>query len=286
MDLMRSDAPTLALLDYLDGRGWEGQSTLATHNASSSLIYDNRKPVTKKRYFQCLIICDSLFAAGITEITSGRPQTYYAYILKYRKLPAPGRSMQDLLKEINGAAGDEDFVPLPFVSTVAPAPVAIDDEIAADIGDTIMEIPPSPLAAEPEPTPDPIRNDDPELEPSQNAIEDDEIAGSPDESRPPHAVVPHADEWPLEIEGVALVRISGRRGGSHSQSARLGATCPCCCLRSRSVALLSDTLGRNAALCYLGVWLEKFGSLAPADHRRFVPSLEEMQSYRARKLAD
>ena len=84
--------------------------------------------------------------------------------------------MRDLLKEINGADGDEDLVPLPFVSTVAPAPVAIDDEIAADIGDTIMEIPPSPLAAEPEPTPDPIRDDDPELEPSQNAIEDDEIA--------------------------------------------------------------------------------------------------------------
>ena len=195
--------------------------------------------------------------------------------------------MQDLLKEINGAAGDEDLVPLPFVPSVAPAPVAIDNEIAAEPGDIIMEIPPSPLAAEPELTPDPIRDDDPELEPSQNAIGDDEIAGAPDdESRPPHAVVPHADEWPLEIEGATLVRISGRQGGPHSQSARLGATCPCCCFRSRSMALLSNTLGRNAALCYLGVWLEKFGSLAPADHRRFVPSLEEMQSYRARKLAD
>ena len=50
--------------------------------------------------------------------------------------------------------------------------------------------------------------------------------------------------------------------------------------------MLTAELGRQAPLCYLGAWLEQFGRLDPLVHRDWIPSLDDMKSYKARTLAD
>ncbi len=96
----------------------------------------------------------------------------------------------------------------------------------------------------------------------------------------------HFSVFDSTLEGVELKRFKGRHGGKHGFAARLGVACPCCHLRSRSVALLTAELGPKAPLCFLGAWLEQFGKLDPVVHKDWTPSLDDMKSYKARKLAD
>ena len=273
IDLMHPGIPALCLLDCLAERGWTGTPRLVTHTAGDgAAVYDNRRPFTKKRYFQCLIVLPELFNCGISEIISGRPSTYYAYILRFRKLPPPGRPMKCLQADIKRAAGhDDDMPPMRVLLPPGPAPVApIYNEIAID-----EPLDDQPAAVEPADV-EPAAVDD---EPSTvEPIADESEIAADDE---PAAVerIPHTDEWPDTLEGVSLRQIPGQRGGNNNFAARLGVQCPCCIMKSRSTALMVSSLGRNAALYFLGAWLERAGS---PNHRNWIPTLADMQSYRAR----
>ena len=101
-------------------------------------------------------------------------------------------------------------------------------------------------------------------------------------------VVPVGAEWPEELEGMRLHRIAGRASsGGHKYAARLKVCCPnpdhVNCSKSRSTQLMVAELGPRAVLCCLGSWLEHFG-LDEAEHRRFMPSLEDQRDYKARRL--
>lgn len=286
-DLMDNAVPTLMLLDSLGDRGWEGRQQITTHNDESPLVYDCRKPLSKRTYFQCLVVSAQLFEAGV-QFKSGRPSTYYAYVLKFRRVPAIDQSMACLRKAIQHADGISDVDWPPVSAPVAPRPpIADDDEIAWD------EPMPEPTAARPAPIDDPIVVGD-VLEPSAEVAvvlhgnDDDSDSVAAEVPPAPGAVVPVPLEgdWPSTLEGVELKRFKGRHGGKHGFAARLGVACPCCRLRSRSVALLTAELGPKAPLCFLGAWLEQFGELAPVVHKDWTPSLDDMKSYKARKLAD
>ena len=90
--------------------------------------------------------------------------------------------------------------------------------------------------------------------------------------------------WPATLEGINLRRIAGHRSAGGIVYTRLSVTCSCCCTLSRSTNLLTDALGPQAVLCYLGAWLEQFGELSPEARRRFRLSIAEMRSYLDRKL--
>ena len=49
-------------------------------------------------------------------------------------------------------------------------------------------------------------------------------------------------------------------------------------LKTRSTTLHRAELGDDAALYFLGSWIEKFGELDPAAHRVWTPTLEQMRT--------
>ena len=91
IDLLHPRAPCLSLLDALQERGWLGKSQTCTHSEGSVLEFDRRKPMKNKRYFQCLLMSFDLYRAGVAEFKSGKPSTYYEFLLRKRKLPDPDK---------------------------------------------------------------------------------------------------------------------------------------------------------------------------------------------------
>jgi hypothetical protein len=170
-----------------------------------------------------------------------------------------------VLEEI--AAGDDDMlVPIPISSdAVADVPVLPDSspEYAPTEGDAQSEY-------------DPSEGDAPlQAAMSDSGSEFDSIAAS-DHGE---VVKPVASEWPSHIDGFELKLLSGRSGGDHSRSTRIGVHCYCCDLfKSRSTALQTSILGPKAALWYIGAWLERVGP----GHREFRPTLADCQAYRRR----
>ena len=124
--------------------------------------------------------------------------------------------------------------------------------------------PPAPPEAEPdEPLPPPV-------------------PGSP--VRPSEPMQVNAGDWPAELEGVRLLKLSGRDELGARYHGRLKVVCPVhghSCHKSRSVKLLQNELGDRAALYFLGVWLQKALDMDEHHHFRFQPRLPDMQAYKA-----
>ena len=236
-----------------------------------------------KRYFQCLLMSFDLYRAGVAEFKSGKPSTYYEFLLRKRKLPDPDQKMADLRKELNAEADLDKQFPVPVLPVPTPAALDDDCEIAWDLGDII------PPAAGPE-LEQPLADDyvapppgPPAGEPELNSEE--VVAGDPADDGPGHSILRHARDWPSHLDGYELKKIAGRQG-SVRFSTRLGIQCPCCMLKTRSTTLHRAELGDDAALYFLGSWIEKFGELDPAAHRVWTPTLEQMRSYKACKFPD
>ena len=155
-NLMHPSVPTLCLLDSLAERGWVGTPRSAIPACDNGVVaeYDSRRPLSNKRYLQCLHILPQLFDAGLA-FTSGKPSTYYAFILRSRKLPDGDKPMAELKKLIEDAddSGKDGFS-LPILPiTAALAPIADEDEIAIELeipselildSDGVVEDQPSP----------------------------------------------------------------------------------------------------------------------------------------------
>ena len=84
LSLLDRGMPTLCLLDSLSQAGWAGEPKLMVHTSTSPKIFDNRRPLSKKDYLRCIIVLDDLLAAGIVELRSAKPATYYQYILRFK----------------------------------------------------------------------------------------------------------------------------------------------------------------------------------------------------------
>lgn len=303
MDLLHASIPVLSLLDALARTGWVGEAKTAIHSSAlpGARSFDNRNPLSSRRYMQCLLVIDQLYASGIPELKSGKPQTYYAYVLKFRRLP-DGRPMKDLQQEINQHAGANEFdmgpqlPPSLPIAPIRPPPLdaAVLEEIAAGDDDILVPFPISADAVADEPvlpsSPEyaPTEGDAPESDPSEgdappqaaamseSGSEGDSIAAS---DHGGEVIVPVPSEWPSHIDGFELKLLTGRAGSHHNRSTRLGVHCYCCDLfKTRSTALQTDTLGPKAALWFLGAWLDRVGP----GHRDFKPTLADCQAYARR----
>ena len=299
------DLPTLSVLERLEAAGWVGCNGRVVHTLLGAKFFDNRRPVSSRRYYQCLLILDELL--GPTDsFSSGNSQAFYLYLIRFRKLPPAGATAKQLQSELKKSTADDDFdlgpqlpaLPLP----ARPGAAGLDfDELAVDsvelvpcpdhvhddaIPDDVSYSPsgaggsenpdpepPGPPDAEAEPQPQPQSPQQAEAqEPSESDA--DELAAGPVE-----LVRPAPDEWPLELEGYSLARIAGRRGGGRNAAVRLGVTCSCCSFfKTRSTALNTAELGPRAALWFLGAWLQHAGRI---DHRDYKPSLEEQHAYKS-----
>ena len=87
LSLLDRGMPTLCLLDWLSEAGWVGQSRLITHTPDLPKVFDDRTPLAHKDYLRCAIVIDDLYAAGVAELRSGRPTTYYRFTSRSFLMP-------------------------------------------------------------------------------------------------------------------------------------------------------------------------------------------------------
>ena len=96
---------THGFLDALAGKGYVGEACVIEHvPGAPRLVFDNRKPLSKKAYFRCVIAAAKLLAAGVTSFKSNRSTAFYACVLRHSKLPPRGKTtkqMQELVKGTN-----------------------------------------------------------------------------------------------------------------------------------------------------------------------------------------
>ena len=283
-DLMYKRLPALCLRDALTARHWTSRAKLAEHSPTSDLVFDSRKPISNKHYFRCLIVCNDLWDAGVPSFKSGRSPTYYQYLLRYRRLSPARKSMRVLKEEMarDEAAPEDCYSDIarvqPLPAADVPVPLPYDEDIGYEEPPRLPDVDLMPPEVEAPAVP---------LPPPADPPVDEEVApdvGAPAAAAPVELFRDEADRWPPTLEGFALKRIAGRRGDDRMQHTRLSVTCPCCCTVSRSTHLQTDTMGPNAALCFLGAWIEQFGHKDPEVHRTWRPSIAEQRSYRFRKL--
>ena len=258
-----------------------GKTSIATHSSDAEKIFDSRNAVKAKSYFRCVMSSDLLYLHDIDEFKSGRPKTYYDYILKFRKLPERNRTMKQLRAEIDRAPDDDSDFAVEDASDLQPRAIPKAVPIAADDGFAIEDACDTPGHVEPIVVPV-------HLPP---AIPPEAAPGSPlplaVPALPAHPLAPilvDAGEWPLELEGATLLKIAGRDEAGARYHGRLKVVCPVHgpgCHRSRSVKLCQGELGHSAALCYLGSWLQKALTMDEAEHFAFKPSMPDMQAYKA-----
>ena len=135
-NLREARMPALSLLDALRQRGFEGTSSAVTHSLGTPPVFDDRTPISKKNYFRCVLACEELFAVGIVFKGVGT-RLFYAYLLKYHKLPLLGKTAKELMAWVNNENEEEAGLPiLQSLLVEAPKPaiaLAIeDDDIAGD----------------------------------------------------------------------------------------------------------------------------------------------------------
>lgn len=125
-----------------------------------------------------------------------------------------------------------------------------------------------------------------------DASEAASVVGGGDEDPPqppsPAAPLQHPAEdidVPDAISGARVQIIPGRKTRTHTYAARLGVKCTNeshpRCSKTRSLALLRDTLGSRCAEAFLGAWLAKAHELDNAAHMRYAPDVSAMRSYLA-----
>ena len=103
--------PTVCLLDALPGMGFVGEACVIEHDPETPrLVFDNRKPMSKKAYFRCVIAAAGLFAAGVTSFKSNRLTAFYAYLLRHGKLPPHGVTTKQLQTLVKGTNSEEQPV--------------------------------------------------------------------------------------------------------------------------------------------------------------------------------
>ena len=188
LSLMSPNIPTLCLLDALAELHWTGRPGIAVHAPCAETKFDNRQPVSKQDYLRCLIVLDDLIAAGVIEFKSARANTFYSYILRYRKLPPAGASMKALKQ-----AMDEDDSELPALAAPmvpVPPPVLDRDPHIMLSDDEPSEAPAIP-APPPPPLPPPAEPDPAAAEPELAPIADDIVADEPVDAAVPLPAEPH-----------------------------------------------------------------------------------------------
>ena len=212
---------------------------------------------------------------NVEEFKSGLADTWYAFLLKFRKLPPPGKNMKELRQILGDSDGSMDCLVALDGPTVPAGPAVLavlDPDIACDDADEIC-VPAiaADIAAD-------IAVDGEEAAPPAPPASPAAIADDGEEDGP-------VCEWPATLGGVNLRVVKAKRDSSHHYFSRLAVTCSNpghpLCNRSRSTELQVGTYGRLAAVYYLGSWLEA-NHLSQAEHKAYQPSAAIIRNYIAR----
>lgn len=234
------------------------------------MVYDNRRLLSKRNYLKCVLCSQDLFNEGIAEFDSKKSATWFAYLLRFRRLPPPSMTAKALREQVGEV--DESDLPLVLRTARCPpqaiaeaAPAICDNEDDPDIaGD---DVPQQAVGIQEPLPPGPAPEDEGE----------GEVAG--DE---PNAAA--GLSWPDRLEGAKLSKIAGRSDGTYFYYNRLSVvwTNPDHghrCRKSRSVMKGADTFGPRVALYFLGAWL-RASDRPEEEHRKYEPSVAEMRAYR------
>jgi hypothetical protein len=255
----------------LKEQGFRPVNDLVQHSTSRGKVFDGRKRLGKATYFKCVLSSDVIFAAGVDCFGSNKSSTFYAYLLRFRKLPEPKKTAAELQKLINDADQPGDFsaldVPPSSVPPANPNIACLSDEEDGPLVLLSAPSPPPPEQAVPEP-----------------------IAGPEDAAEMIDAGVavaePIADEhvWPAELHGARLTVEAENLDPGHHYFARLKVQCNnplhLNCRKSRSTQLQTEVFGPRAALYYLGAWLAA-SDKPESEHRGMRPTVAQIRAYLA-----
>ena len=254
--------PTLCLLDALRKAGFKPANQLVEHSSSASKVFDGRKRVSRGNYFRCVVASEGLFAAGVPSFKSNQSNAFYAYLMRFKKLPDPKQTAAQLQKLINAA--DTDEPPLADLVVLPSLPAPSNPNFAwVDEDDELLPLPgPGPAVPAAAEVPDAVA-----------AIESASIAALEDDSVP---------EWPAYLDGARLTVEAENLDPTHHYFARLKVRCNnpehLNCGKSRSTNMQCEVFGSKAALYYLGAWLAK-SNMPESDHKKCRPTVADIRSY-------
>lgn len=263
----------MCLLDALDAAGFKECKHRCHHDANSAKEYDARSIMSKRCYLQCLVALRDLLAAGVSGFPSGQPNSFYALILRHRKVPPLGLGAKEYTKQL----GDEDgeaaelaaLLDAPTEPPLARGPLALEDSRARD--DTI--------AAEDDAEDDAASPAGPELaiEDAPQEEESDDMA-----TDGPALLSAPGGDLPKTILGQALRRVKGRTGGGWSYHSRVAVSCRnplhVGCGKTRSTELGKEKFGPLSAAFFMGAWLSK-SDMPMHAHKEYKPSDAEVRAF-------
>ena len=105
--LSHRSVPVLCLVDALEAAGLVGTKRKTTHSPDGSAEYDCRSLPSKRTYLQAVLACEELFEAGVPQFASGHSSSYYAVLLRTKKLPDPAAGAVAYKKQLASLDGDE-----------------------------------------------------------------------------------------------------------------------------------------------------------------------------------
>ena len=116
-----ADAPTLALLDELVGRGWEYGQPPKEHTRDSPKMFTAKDPIAAKAYLRCLLRLEDLLSNGqLAALRSDQQNRYYSCILVSGQpqsvpLGASASDYQKLLLKVEATADGQQADNAPLV---------------------------------------------------------------------------------------------------------------------------------------------------------------------------
>ena len=117
IQLSDRQVPILCLLDALNARGWIGTPALCTHGANTPKLFDNRKPLSKRAYFQSLLVLDELMSKGAQEYDSSGTQAFYQLLMKSPRCASQNMSAASCKAVLARECGDSEAAPSLAVSS-------------------------------------------------------------------------------------------------------------------------------------------------------------------------
>ena len=249
-----SNIPVLQLLDILKEAGFTAANRDAVHTPDADLVFCGRAPAGRRCYYQCLLVRGKLWEKGVTAFDSKGSQAYYKALLGCKGAVHQGLSAATYRQMLLRDQAD---------------PSALSLHAKPDL--VLPAVPPSPTCSS-------IAGDEGSVQGGVSDADASDISGD--------GPAGHEGEdihRPADILGQQVFVVQGRRTTTHTYEARLRVSCsnPAHghCERSRSVALYRAELGHHCAEAFLGAWLRKAVDLPAVEHRKYTPSLADMQTY-------
>ena len=108
LPLSSPQMPCLCLLDELLSQGFDAMEGVVHHSATSPLVYDYRKPASKRFYYQFLLCRMQLFLAGVVTFSSNSTAAFFRLMLRLQGLVPEDLSAKQYRERL--AALEDEYV--------------------------------------------------------------------------------------------------------------------------------------------------------------------------------